>query len=243
VVGERLACPFHAWEYGTGGACERIPYSDHIPARGAAVRPWPTEERSGIIMVWHSPHGRAPHWEPPVLEEYDDPDWTDYVVRERRIVRTTAHEIAENIVDLPHIQFIHGGSDIPPADVTTDANVLSVVIRNDLPTVGAAQINTVRLHGLGIILNHGMGHAPKAGFSANTPIDREHVDVRFSITIRRHAPGIPTGEASLRSAQGTVKEFEKDIPIWENKIHRRVPTSCKDDGPIGRFRTWARQFY
>src|ERR1700730_14395520 len=54
VSGDRLRCPFQGWEYGIDGTCQSIPYSGRIP-RGAAVGVWPTTERSGLVLVWHSP--------------------------------------------------------------------------------------------------------------------------------------------------------------------------------------------
>jgi hypothetical protein len=40
-----------------------------------------------------------------------------------------------------------------------------------------------------------------------------------------------------------MREFKRDIPIWENKIHLPRPVLSEVDGPIVRFRTWSRQFY
>src|SRR5689334_22808307 len=49
VVGERLQCPLHEWEYGREGICEHIPATSRIPARarmGAMV----CEEHYGIVF-------------------------------------------------------------------------------------------------------------------------------------------------------------------------------------------------
>ena len=35
----------------------------------------------------------------------------------------------------------------------------------------------------------------------------------------------------------------QDRAIWENKIWLPVPALAEGDGPIGRYRQWARQFY
>ena len=43
--------------------------------------------------------------------------------------------------------------------------------------------------------------------------------------------------------KGFIAQFERDVPIWDNKTLLRKPHLAKNDGPIQRFRTWFRQFY
>jgi 3-ketosteroid 9alpha-monooxygenase subunit A len=243
VDGELLRCPFHEWGYATSGKCTNIPYSDRIPARGAEVGSWPTQESSGIVFVWYSPKNRKPHWPVPTLAEYGQPSWTGYDIRGRYQVRTTAHEILENVVDFAHAVTIHGAPEIPKAVVKMQDHRFHVVLENDLPDVGGKTTHRVTAHGIGIVENHATGHGEKAFFTTYTPIDRNNVDVRFSMAIPKTPDGDPGGEIARHGARTTIKEFEKDLPIWENKIFRHVPLLCKEDGPIGPFRVWARQFY
>ena len=51
VVGERIACPLHGWEFGATGVCERIPVADAIPdfARQCS---YPVEESGGQIFFF-----------------------------------------------------------------------------------------------------------------------------------------------------------------------------------------------
>jgi nitrite reductase/ring-hydroxylating ferredoxin subunit len=57
ISGERLVCPLHGWEYGPGGACERIPASETIPdfARQCS---YPAEERGGHIFFFNRQQAR-----------------------------------------------------------------------------------------------------------------------------------------------------------------------------------------
>src|SRR5688572_23747896 len=43
VVGERILCPFHHWEYGPDGRCARIPSQRGVPA-SACVASYPCVE-------------------------------------------------------------------------------------------------------------------------------------------------------------------------------------------------------
>ncbi|HWA25738.1 MAG TPA: Rieske 2Fe-2S domain-containing protein [Lacunisphaera sp.] len=59
VVGERLACPLHGWEFGTDGRCERIPIQAEIPAF-ARQASYPVEERRGHLFLFNQPEARFP---------------------------------------------------------------------------------------------------------------------------------------------------------------------------------------
>jgi phenylpropionate dioxygenase-like ring-hydroxylating dioxygenase large terminal subunit len=244
VGGECLRCPFHGWEYGIDGKCQSIPYSARIP-KGAAVGAWPTMERSGLILVWHSPVDKPPGWEPPELTEYGNPAWHGYT-RERYVVRTSVQEIVENVFDVAHGQFVHAnanGAAAPTVDFAFDGHTTTAHFLNDIPSVGGATEHITTVHGLGLTVNRSVGHGAKCFWVTYTPIDRESVDVHFSMLTAISTPDDPTGDKSRRSGHATVLEFQKDIPIWEHKTYRALPLLCDGDGPIGRFRVWARQFY
>jgi phenylpropionate dioxygenase-like ring-hydroxylating dioxygenase large terminal subunit len=243
VAGERIACAFHAWEYGIDGACKRIPYNDVIPKRGASVRAWPTAERSGIIMIWHSPEDGEPAWDPPELPEFGQADWGEYFVRWNRQVATTGHEIVENIVDTVHGAYVHGATTIPVATHRFEDHRMIARFENDLPSVGHKAINHVISHGLGMVENRSEGAGEKAFFAAYTPIDEDNVDVWFSMLARKSSANDPTGELSRKSARATIGEFEKDIPIWEAKLFRKNPLIVMNDGPFAQYRTWAQRFF
>jgi 3-ketosteroid 9alpha-monooxygenase subunit A len=244
VVGDCLRCPFHGWEYGIDGVCHSIPYSARIP-KGASVGVWPTTERTGLVLMWHSPIGNPPLWEPPELAEYGNPAWSGYT-QKRYVVRTSAQEIVENIVDVAHGQIVHGnaqGTAPPTVEFTFNGHTFTARFQIDIPTVGGATEHTATVHGLGLVVNRSVGHGSKCFWSTYTPIDRDAVEVNFSMLTARSTPDDPSGETSRHSARGTLLAFEQDIPIWEHKIHRAVPLLCDGDGPIGRFRVWTRQFH
>ncbi len=43
--------------------------------------------------------------------------------------------------------------------------------------------------------------------------------------------------------KGFILQFERDVPIWNNKLLLRKPHLARNDGPISRFRSWFKQFY
>ena len=50
VVGENLRCPFHHWQFDTGGSCVGIPYAKRVPPK-ARVGTWPVVECAGMVFV------------------------------------------------------------------------------------------------------------------------------------------------------------------------------------------------
>jgi len=59
VIGERLACPLHGWEFGPDGQCARIPIQEQIPAF-ARQTSYPVEERRGHLFFYNQPEARFP---------------------------------------------------------------------------------------------------------------------------------------------------------------------------------------
>ena len=183
--------------------------------------------------------------EPPELVEFGDPSWEGYT-RQGYVLSTSAQEIVENAIDVAHGQFVHGnaqGAAPPKVAFSFDDHTVTAQFQNDIPSVSGATEHTATIHGLGLVVNRSVGQGAKCFWTTYTPIDADTVEVHFSMLAAVSTPDDPTGDKSRRSARGTLLEFEKDIPIWEHKIYRAVPLLCDGDGPIGRFRIWARQFY
>jgi nitrite reductase/ring-hydroxylating ferredoxin subunit len=229
VEGENLRCPFHGWCFeGASGACVDIPYSDaRIPGR-ARTRRYPTIERNRMIWAWHHAEDEPPFYEVPEVSEFTDPAWTYIEVRDFEIA-VSAQDMAENNVDLAHFQFVHGTPDIPTEEFVTDGTYKRSI---------GQEGNFVR-EGYGL----GLGVLRVRGFvtflSSTTPIDEEHVHVRWVFTSPRSA-----GEGVVQMAADSFTEgVSQDIPIWENKIYRARPVLTKSEKAILEHRRWSRQFY
>lgn len=59
VIGDRIACPLHGWEYGPDGICRRIPSAPEIPAF-ARQGSFPVEIRGGHVFFFNRPKARFP---------------------------------------------------------------------------------------------------------------------------------------------------------------------------------------
>lgn len=112
VVGERLQCAYHGWEFDTAGQCRAVPgLLGALEADGRARRALalPTRELDGFVWVWGDPESEpGPDDRPfafPLLPERDG--YT--TVRREVAARGTLHATIENALDVPHTAFLHGG--------------------------------------------------------------------------------------------------------------------------------------
>lgn len=76
VVGDRIACPYHGWEFDSIGQCVSIPYlpkDQKLPC--AQARSYPTREQYGIVWVFPGDPKLATERALLDIPEYDDPDF------------------------------------------------------------------------------------------------------------------------------------------------------------------------
>jgi hypothetical protein len=79
-----------------------------------------------------------------------------------------------------------------------------------------------------------------------TPIEADDACIRYSYAY----PGVEPGSDLDRAYRDVAYRIgpgetgvTPDIPIWNNKVHRRKPILCDGDGHILRFRQYFQQFY
>ncbi|MGW0808656.1 aromatic ring-hydroxylating dioxygenase subunit alpha [Nonomuraea sp. NPDC002799] len=126
LVGEdRIACPYHGWQYEADGTCVKIPANP--PDRGipkkARVDAYPTVERYGLVWAYLGdlPEEQRPPM--PHFPEHDDPAFR--AVYWETTVEANYERTMENVVDAAHTPFVHGTSfgnpdkpEIPDFEVT-----------------------------------------------------------------------------------------------------------------------------
>jgi phenylpropionate dioxygenase-like ring-hydroxylating dioxygenase large terminal subunit len=241
VDGDVLVCPFHAWRWNGDGSCAGIPYAKRIPPK-ARVRAWPTAEHSGAIYVWHDPSGAAPTFEVPPHPELSDPTW-QWVERHEFTIATCIQEIAENAHDPAHFMAVHGVPGLPENTARFEGATQVSENRGKFETPRGPVETSIRgvSYGLGVGHLRTRGLADMAQLLLQTPIDAEHVHVRwqFAVPVVGGRPS-PVGVAFAREF---VRQFHQDIPIWETKRFFERPILCEGDGQIAALRRWARQFY
>jgi nitrite reductase/ring-hydroxylating ferredoxin subunit/putative sterol carrier protein len=248
VEGGCLRCPFHGWAFDGDGRCVDVPYAPKVPPK-AAVRAWQVREHNGVILAWYCPKGEPPTWEPAPL---DEEGWMpNRVIRWE--IRSHPQEIGENTVDITHLGPVHhaiSGEVISLEQSGHHAHILLRMVVTGAPIQMPDEINDVELDvsmdGLGLIVS--TTHVVTAGLHTRqriypTPVDAERCAIYGVNNIKAMPDPGYTKEIDEIFYQAFITDFPRDFPIWENKAYMDRPLLAGGDGPIGRYRRWARQFY
>jgi len=244
VEGEGVVCPFHSWKFDGAGELLDVPYAKRKPLK-AKIPCWPVKELAGLVFVWHHVEGRAPEWDiPDEVPEYGSAEWTEYLTH-GTTMRTNNFDMGENQVDTAHFHYVHAATNIPKPESEVDEHIMRVisVAGTETPMGRVDQRVESTSYGFGLSFVRLTGLVDTLLIGTQTPIDDDNVHVRFNFMVKKTggvevARGI--GKAWLKEI---VQQLEQDRPIWEHKVQHENPLLCDGDGPIGVFRSWARQFY
>lgn len=259
VEGDDIVCPWHAWRWGVDGANTCIPYSELQPTKpNVRLEPFVVREWYGCVLVWHDLAGRPPLWEPPSLDGLDGDDRYPFDESMRTKWRVRAHPqlVMENGVDAAHVQYIHGGGEVPEIreieieghawrtvvavkygagkDATwlTPEGAIEVLLRFDLWGVGLGMASwPPELLGGRMITNP-------------TPVDDEYIDLWWCMTTEREPGCDVPSKGARRMMEHQRRTVEQDFFIWENMTVLTAPNFAVEEARYyGAMRRWARQFY
>jgi 3-ketosteroid 9alpha-monooxygenase subunit A len=259
VVGDRIRCPFHGWEWTAAGRNACIPYEDR-PNLGRRIRSLPVAERNEAIYVWHDVGRRPPYFDvPDVFTAWDDgataadyhpavPDST--LFRER--LELHPQYVLENGVDFAHFTYVHKVPIVPVftrQDFAEPVSYVDFTITFD-DSVDAADDIDSGVHainaGLGVAVTKSWGMVDNRTASCVTPVDDGTCDVRFSVWIARdrRRDEESSARAARRHARGVIEQFEADIEIWSHQRYADPAALVKDEyAGFTALRAWAGQFY
>jgi phenylpropionate dioxygenase-like ring-hydroxylating dioxygenase large terminal subunit len=262
IEGEEIRCPFHAFRFDLDGRCTATGYGTKPPPT-ARLTVWPVCEANGIVFVWYDSRGLPPTWVPPALNMRG---WTG-IHRRAFTLRDHPQETVENGVDIGHFAIVHGYSDVQvEQDITTEGHIFRAgyAATRPMPVLGRLGAK-VRFHFE--LAAYGLGYSlvnvrvPAFGvqsrlFILATPTETDSITLHLALSLRKIKPGkqfhpllgfVPGSLLSDLIARAIhsslVHDANQDFVIWENKRYIHPPALAQGDGPIGKFRTWARQFY
>jgi 3-ketosteroid 9alpha-monooxygenase subunit A len=258
VIGDRIQCPFHGWEWTAAGRNACIPYEDR-PNLGRRIPTLPTVERNEAIYVWHDVNGRRPYFDvPDVFTAWDDgmtaadyhPAFPQSTLFRERLTLHPQY-VLENGVDFAHFKYVHKVPivpiftrqefDEPVSFVDFTISFDDSVTSPDEVNSGVQAINA----GLGVAVTKSWGMIDNRTASCVTPVDDSTCDVRFSVWIARR-PGSDEAQSQAsaqRHARGVIEQFEADIEIWSHQRYTDPAALVHDEYPgFTALRTWAQQF-
>ena len=253
VEGEHLRCPMHGFRFDGDGRCVATGYGTKPPPK-CQTQGHHVLERNGIVLAYYGA-GTAPAWEPPVLDMAGFSPLRTHVFPG---LQSHPQETTENSVDLGHLAVVHGYESVEvllPLEthdqyLTTCYRVRRRPLLPGTPAIEATF--TIHVHGLGYsfvdvaVPSHRLR---TRYFVLSTPVDREHVDLRLAGCLRPEGLlgllPVKTVDRLLGALvfRGFLSDVKQDVPIWANKICVQPPALGEGDGPIGKYRSWAKQFY
>lgn len=107
LVGDEVECAYHGLRFAKDGRCTFVPGQDVVPA-SACVRSFPVVEKHRLVWIWPGDPELADPASVPNLFWLDDPSWScegnslEFACDYRLLL--------DNLMDLTHETFVHGGS-------------------------------------------------------------------------------------------------------------------------------------
>lgn len=272
LKGDCIACPFHGWTYDSEGTCVDIPYANSIPDKAVnALKAWPVLEKNGFIAVWHDPERGTPDDYMPDIPVWgtEGEGWGDWVFNRSR-VKSKGCDIIENIVDVGHFAFVHGGKVREFENKFTDftATQISKVDRDPnaqmiIPTgiefdLGAAAADAMETkadawgdatyHGPSIMYFYTESRSEAFSYQSwwvnyHTPINDDEVDLCSGVIVNSLTDEPLPAEFLETYPKIAHAAFWQDVEIWQDKIYQPEPILCDGDGPVNKLRRWYETFY
>jgi vanillate O-demethylase monooxygenase subunit len=237
VVGDRIMCPYHGWQYGGDGICTLIPQladPTRIPGK-AKVDAFACEERYGMLWVAML----QPRYALPEIPEFEDPRWI--VVRAGPYAwNADASRQLENFTDFGHFPWVHPGllgdperPVVPDYSVRTEGHVLLYdIVRPEAPNSDDFPVfanetaeqperrSRYQLHlPYTILLRLGWGgEKGMVYFFSSQPVDEDRC-VGYVTIGRNYDPEQP--DSVLQDFEDTI--FEQDRQVVESQRPERVP--------------------
>jgi phenylpropionate dioxygenase-like ring-hydroxylating dioxygenase large terminal subunit len=208
VRGGELECAYHGWRFDSSGTCVAVPglVDGEVSLKSRCAEPWASVEQDGFIWVYSTP-AVTPVSVPPTFPHADEAGYS--TVRREFSVDAPMHAVIENILDVPHTAFLHGGL----FRTAQKKNVIEVVVRRHETWAEAEFLGEPRPTGaLGKLL------APQGGLVEHT--DRfllpSIAQVEYRLGPKSHL--ISTSAVTPVSATLTkifaVVTFKLPLPHW-----------------------------
>nr|WP_295467805.1 Rieske 2Fe-2S domain-containing protein [Mesorhizobium sp.] len=236
VIGDRIQCAFHHWEYDVTGKCVKTGIGD-LPPKRACLFVFPSTERFGIIWAFN---GEKPLFELPGLP-YPDSDLLMSTYKADEPLNCDPWVFAANTPDMQHLKVVHKVKfEVEdPHDLVKwhDFGLefsYSGVHQGDVPMK-----NTAGIRGTSVFYRWGQygsfWRAGVAGFGLPRP--GQHEVYACQAVLR--GPGAEENLAeTIRVSRRTVLE-DKDIL---NTIRYRQGVMTRGDTSLSRFLRYVREY-
>ncbi|MBF4161327.1 aromatic ring-hydroxylating dioxygenase subunit alpha [Nocardioides acrostichi] len=123
LVDDQVICGYHGFTYDRTGTCVAAPGQKRIP-RSARVPSWPVAEQDSLVWVWIGDPERADTDRLPRAPWLDHADYT--TVRGMESLAAGYELLVDNLLDLSHETYLHGGHigtpEVAETPITTEVD-------------------------------------------------------------------------------------------------------------------------
>jgi vanillate O-demethylase monooxygenase subunit len=123
LVDDTVICGYHGFTYGSDGKCVSVPGQDRIP-RTARLRPYTLVEQDHFVWVFIGDATKADASSIPRAPYLDSPDYT--TVRGMEPLKARYSLLVDNLLDLSHETYLHGGyigtPEVAATPITTEVD-------------------------------------------------------------------------------------------------------------------------
>ncbi|MHC3471427.1 Rieske 2Fe-2S domain-containing protein [Streptomyces sp. 7R007] len=128
--GDRIVCGYHGFTYDTTGTCVYVPGQKRIP-RTARVASYPVVEQDSLVWVWIGDPQLADAQTIPRAKHLDSPGWV--TVRGMEPIDADYGLLVDNLLDLSHETYLHGGyigtPEVAETPITTEVDEGAGIVR------------------------------------------------------------------------------------------------------------------
>lgn len=256
VHGSDIQCPFHGWRWGSDGKNTCIPYQDRVN-RARRIRSWHTDERDGVMYLWHDANNRLPMFQvPSVFELFEGagsaadyhPAYPDGTFAQGDL-HVHPQYVIENGVDFAHFKYVHRADEMP---VVTKREFEEFDFRSALDLKFKRKLDDGRIEevaggvdacvrGVGLAYSYAWGAGGVCSLTAVTPVDSDTAVVRFSAWASKESDD---GNMLARRQRSAISQLRADLEIWEHQRYTEPPGLATAEAAGFRdIRRWARRFY
>jgi len=208
VIGNRIRCIFHHWEYDGSGRCAKIPAQSTIPA-AAQLFDFPTQEKWGLIWAFN---GEVPLYELPHFPTLGE-DQVAHRVFECAPLPVPPWVIVGNTHDFQHVKAVHNAiMEKEPEDFDIDG--LTIEFHNEVidPNFGPSKQH-FRLFGTNTVaFENRFGPMTIMSLYSATPINGGKTK-GYTVTATPRIPGL-----DLEAILDRGEEFGRNIMAEDDAL-------------------------
>jgi phenylpropionate dioxygenase-like ring-hydroxylating dioxygenase large terminal subunit len=123
LVGDTVVCGYHGFTYGADGVCVAVPGQTRVP-RTARLKAYPVVEQDSFVWVFIGDPDRAESTRIPRAPWLDMAGWTTVSGMEPLAARASL--LVDNLMDLSHETYLHGGyigtPEVAETPITTEVD-------------------------------------------------------------------------------------------------------------------------